>query len=182
MGRRKADKAEIEIIETEIIEKCKVVCQLYSTGEFSMEECCLSAGVPYSSFYRYLGEFPDVAKELTEAKKLRATILSFQLREKAIKSFDKLITGYDAKESRTIIKPVEKKLPNGEIIKENVVESITSSTKHIQPHAGAVMFALINTDPMNFKYRGPSFGNEAESGDEKVEAEIIMPDGTRIVL
>lgn len=55
------------------LEKVALICELYQSGEFTIQSCCEAVGVPYANFNNWTQ--PNLTEEQIEAKDYRKGFL-----------------------------------------------------------------------------------------------------------
>ena len=102
---------------------------------------CKKVGISKSTFYEWLESYPDFSDSLKKARKeFRETIV-----QTLEKSLWKRAAGYEIEESKNEYRT----LKNG----SKVLVKSSKITKHFPPDTGALIFALTNLDPENWKNR-----------------------------
>lgn len=152
-------------------EKLKVVqdiCRQYSEGSFTISSCCSAQGISDRTFYYWCEESSEIAGLYKKAQDACAEVYKGQLREKARTSLDKLVEGYTVTEVRH-----EKTDSDGFLIDKTV-----TITKHIAPNPTAVIFALTNADPTNFKHKQEM--DVTSKGNAITGINMIVPPGAEI--
>lgn len=135
--------------------------------KYSYSQICRKVGITYPTFARWRSE----KEEFREAIELAEETCRQNYAIEAKKSLKKKIKGYHETETRTV------KRPDGE--GELKVVEVTETRKHIPPDTTAIIFALTNTDPQNWKNRHSAEvtgkdGKDLISNmtDEELDAEI----------
>ena len=102
---------------------------------------CKKVGISKSTFYEWLESYPDFSDSLKKArKKFRETIV-----QTLEQSLWKRAAGYEIEESKNEYRT----LKDG----SKVLVKSSKITKHFPPDTGALIFALTNLDPENWKNR-----------------------------
>ncbi len=102
---------------------------------------CKKVGISKSTFYEWLESYPDFSDSLKKArKKFRETIV-----QTLEQSLWKRAAGYEVEE----VKNEYRTLKDG----SKVLVKSSKITKHFPPDTGALIFALTNLDPENWKNR-----------------------------
>lgn len=125
----------------------KQIVDLFRADTYTIYEICRIVRISKSTLYRWMGEYPDFAQEIEDAKEERSQILVVE----AKKSLMRKIKGYDVTETKIVTVPGKKKDKKGNylpIIKEQI-----TTKKHIQADTAAIIFTLTNGDPDNWKNR-----------------------------
>lgn len=102
---------------------------------------CKKVGISKSTFYEWLESYPDFSDSLKKARKeFRETIV-----QTLEQSLWKRAAGYEIEESKNEYRTL--KDGSKELVKSSKI------TKHFPPDTGALIFALTNLDPENWKNR-----------------------------
>lgn len=102
---------------------------------------CKKVGISKSTFYEWLESYPDFLDSLKKARKeFRETIV-----QTLEQSLWKRAAGYEIEESKNEYRT----LKDG----SKVLVKSSKITKHFPPDTGALIFALTNLDPENWKNR-----------------------------
>ena len=102
---------------------------------------CKKVGISKSTFYEWLESYPDFSDSLKKARKeFRETIV-----QTLEQSLWKRAAGYEIEESKNEYRT----LKDG----SKVLVKSSKITKHFPPDTGALIFALTNLDPENWKNR-----------------------------
>ena len=100
---------------------------------------CKKVGISKSTFYEWLESYPDFSDSLKKARKeFRETIV-----QTLEQSLWKRAAGYEVEE----VKNEYRTLKDG----SKVLVKSSEITKHFPPDTGALIFALTNLDPENWK-------------------------------
>lgn len=141
----------------------RVICDKYVTGEYTLESCCKTNGVPYATFYSWITEdrngfiqdIQDLYKKTLAEKRIKESSELVHLAKTALKkklSFEE----YEEKSYE------EKSTPEGTI---KISKTIT---KKIIPSTGDIALALNNLDD-DFKEKQDNSDNSKESVDFEFE-------------
>jgi hypothetical protein len=102
---------------------------------------CKKVGISKSTFYEWLESYPDFSDSLKKARKeFRETIV-----QTLEQSLWKRAAGYEIEESKNEYRTLK---DGGEVLVKS-----SKITKHFPPDTGALIFALTNLDPENWKNR-----------------------------
>lgn len=102
---------------------------------------CKKVGISKSTFYEWLESYPNFSDSLKKARKeFRETIV-----QTLEQSLWKRAAGYEIEESKNEYRT----LKDG----SKVLVKSSKITKHFPPDTGALIFALTNLDPENWKNR-----------------------------
>lgn len=100
---------------------------------------CKKVGISKSTFYEWLESYPDFSASLKKARKeFRETIV-----QTLEQSLWKRAAGYEIEESKNEYRTLK---DGGEVLVKS-----SKTTKHFPPDTGALIFALTNLDPENWK-------------------------------
>lgn len=182
------------------LEKVALICELYQSGEFTIQSCCEAVGVPYANFNNWTQ--PNLTEEQIEAKDYRKGFLReaydlYQeslpkneinymalLKSKVREGLLKKAVGTEYEEVTTEVKVDE----NG----QSKPVSIRKTKKIVLPDTTALIFLAKNVDPENFQERvvnehsgkvqvstGYSHLSDEELKEEKakLEQQLNSPDG-----
>lgn len=135
-------------------QKKERIVALLREDTYSVTELTRIVGCDRSVYYDWLKDDPDFAQAVQEAKEeFRAKMTA-----EAKNSLRKLIQGYTAEETTIISVPSKTKFdPNGNPLP--VIKEQKTIRKPVPPNTGAVIFALTNVDPDNWKNRQEFTGN-----------------------
>jgi predicted CopG family antitoxin len=142
---------------SELVDK---ICSLIEQDTYTIEEICKNVGIVESTYYEWKATKEEFSEAIKKAEKKRMEKLAVAARN----SLMKLVCGYE------VINTKIKKGKDSKVIEE-VIE-----TKNIEPNTAAVIFALTNSDPDNFKNKQFNVNNEIGSkpiGDFKTFMERI---------
>lgn len=142
-------------------ERKEKIIELIKQDTFSRSEICKQVGIGRTVFYEWLKNDPEFAAQVDNAEKE----LMNSLATDAKVSLRKLINGYTAKETTTIYLPSKDKDEKGRPIP--IIKEQKTIEKPVPPNTGAVIFALTNLDPDNWKNR--------QETSAKVEGKIESP-------
>lgn len=102
---------------------------------------CKKVGISKSTFYEWLESYPDFSDSLKKARKeFRETIV-----QTLEQSLWKRAAGYEIEESKNEYRTLKDW--------SKVLVKSSKITKHFPPDTGALIFALTNLDPENWKNR-----------------------------
>lgn len=125
-------------------ERVEIITKAIAAGK-SYKDAYTAAGISYQTFYQWLNEkveFNDLVKKAESEYNewYNATIV-----QDAKRSLRDLVLGFDYEEIKT-------ETGVGKDSK-TIVTKTTKTTKHVAPNPAAVIFALTNRDPDNWKNR-----------------------------
>ena len=124
------------------------IVEFVKTDTFTIGEICRKVGISRQAFYDWKEQHPDFAKDLEDAVNERME--TFVLEAK--KSLLKKVKGYDVQETKVTTVPSGKMEADGKTPIPKIKEQITT-TKHIAPDTGAIIFVLTNGDTDHLKNR-----------------------------
>lgn len=125
-------------------ETVQTICEALARGETAIAAATL-AGVSESQYYEWLNIKPEFSEAVKTAKEQYAEWERNQLLADAKKSLMTLINGMDYEEVTTEYEPDRHGEPK--------IKKQTRKSKKIPPSAAAIIFALTNRDPDNWKNR-----------------------------
>lgn len=114
---------------------------LVKSDTYTIAEICRQVGIGLRTYHKWIGEHPDFAQAVEDAKTER---MQFFVQE-AKKSLVKKICGYEVTETSVTTIP-------GKDGKPQIKEQKTNK-KHIQPDTAAIIFTLTNGDPEHWRNR-----------------------------
>lgn len=114
----------------EIVEE---ITDLIKSDSYTVTEICKRVGIADCTYFEWQKEKPDFSEKIKKAKKERRKMYAVE----AEKSLLKKIRGYEVVETKTVNRQKS--------------TEITTITKHILPDTAAIIFALTNQDPENWK-------------------------------
>jgi hypothetical protein len=181
--------------KAKIIKAVKKVCELYTKGEYTIESCCNSVGVPYRTFMSwfekynsYIGEVPDnynyfaeLADLYRDAKESSSDVFRGNLIKKAENALEQKLVGYEYEETVTEVKQVTDNDGNTVL----VPVGIKKTKKRVLPSDAAIKFTLTALKPEVYgdrstitnlnietdKYKGMSM-EEIEEEIKKVRSDL----------
>lgn len=122
--------------------KSERICELYESGDVTIESCCGENGITVRTFWNWANLDSEISDRYKKAKEKHGRIGKESIREKAIDGLTRLLTGYWIEESET----EELFSKTGQLAGRRVKKK----NRFIGPNATAVIFALKNTDPLNW--------------------------------
>lgn len=142
-----------------IVEK---IADLIRGDSYTIAEICEKVNISKDTYYRWLAQKADFSDAIKKAEDDFNSLIVVE----AKRSLVKLIKGYTVQEKKTVTADTGKKDDDGKPIvrvKEHAVVD-----KHYQPNTAAVIFALTNRDPANWKNR---LNNEM-SGEVAIKSDL----------
>lgn len=126
---------------------------------------CKKVGISKSTFYEWLESYPDFSDSLKKARKeFRETIV-----QTLEQSLWKRAAGYEIEESKNEYRT----LKDG----SKVLVKSSKITKHFPPDTGALIFALTNLDPENWKNRQDN-RLSVDDGISEFKISVVHKEGT----
>jgi transposase-like protein len=124
------------------------IVKLVKTDTFTIEEICARVGISRRLWYQWRDDHPEFVQALEDAERDRMEMFVLE----AKKSLLKKVKGYDVQETKVTTIPSGKTEADGKTPIPKIKEQITT-TKHIAPDTGAIIFVLTNGDPDHWKNR-----------------------------
>ena len=122
---------------------------LVKSDTYTIAEICRQVGIGLRTYHKWIGEHPDFAQAIEDAKTER---MQFFVQE-AKKSLLKKIQGYDVTETKVVTVPKREKGEDGKMKTTPIIKEQTNTKKHIQPDTAAIIFTLTNGDPEHWRNR-----------------------------
>ena len=122
----------------------KRITDLIKADSYTISEICSLSGIDEATYYRWKNDKSDFCEAVEKARKQFDDILV----KEAKNSLRKLVQGYDVEERKTVYVENQKDNQGKPKIKEQTV-----TKKHYQPSVPAVIFALTNKAPEEYKNR-----------------------------
>lgn len=116
----------------------KDICTLIEKDSYTIAEICKIIRISPDTYHRWIKDKPDFSDSIKKAKGEYNEMIAVE----AKKSLVKKIKGYDVEETKTVYSNHN----NKPVIKEK-----TTIKKHINPDTAAIIFALTNRDPVEWK-------------------------------
>ncbi len=138
------------------------IADLIREDSYTIAEICEKVNISKDTYYRWLAHKADFSDAIKKAEDDFNSLIIVE----AKRSLIKLIKGYTVQEKKTVTADTGKKDDDGKPIvrvKEHAVVD-----KHYQPNTAAVIFALTNRDPANWKNR---LNNEM-SGEVAIKSDL----------
>lgn len=130
----------------------KRICDLISKDSYTIAEVCVIVGISERCYYDWQANNAEFAESIARARDQFDELLV----KEAKNSLRKKVLGYEADEKKTVYVTGKDGKP---IIKEQ-----TTVKKHFQPDTAAIVFALTNKAPNEWKNRQ---NNEVTGKDGK---------------
>ena len=150
-------------------ERVEIITKAIKAGK-SYKDAYTAAGVSYTSFYKWLNENIEFADAIKKAEAEYNEWYNATIVQDAKRSLRDLVLGFDYEEIKT----------ESGIGKDGktVVTKTTKTTKHVAPNPTAIIFALTNRDPENWKNRQTNeiTGNLKTESETKVDLSNVPDD------
>lgn len=117
----------------------KEICDLLATGEHRIVDVCKQVGISEAIYYKWKETKVEFLEALKEAEKKRLS----EFKHMARSGLAKLLDVYEYEEEHTEYKTNKEG--------ETLISSKKVIKKRVMPNSTAVIFALCNRDPENFK-------------------------------
>lgn len=138
--------AQVDGVEKDLAD-FNLIMEDYKTGEWTLIECIDRNNIRQHVFFYWINTRPAFNQMYLEVYELHKRSFNILMREMGKMSLRKLVTGYE----KTVESVTYKELisPTGQSIK--VPMERKTYQKHIIPNTNAVVFALTNRDPDEWK-------------------------------
>jgi transposase-like protein len=136
------------------------ICQLISTDSYTIGEICRIVGISKDAFYDWKAKKSDFSDAIKKAENDFNELVIAE----AKKSLMKKVRGYTEQERKTVTVNTGKLDDEGKPVVR--VREHTVTDKYFQPDTAAIIFALTNRDPENWKNRQ---NTDLTTGGEKIE-------------
>lgn len=139
------------------------ICRLISSDSYTVREVCDLCGIHPSCFYNWMNTREEFMNKITQARKDFRELTGVV----AHRSLIRRIQGYSYNEVR-----------NDYVYKDGVetLRGKTVITKHVEPDTSAIIFALTNVDPENWKRNAAMMGDDV-GGTTKFELVMSTLEG-----
>lgn len=167
MAKKKLSKEEKELQKLQsLLKRAKSICDLYAMDTNPIADCIEQSGISIKTWYNWNDENEEVRNMYDESKLKKAARNLDKLRELSATSLELLVTGQTVTTVKNEGVMIVGQVVDGEKQpdKMQVVKSV-QTTKHYQPNVTAVIFALTNADPDNFK-RNATIEHTGKGGKE----------------
>lgn len=125
----------------------KRITDLIKKDSYTIAEICTLSGISESTYYEWVDTKTEFSEQIEKARdKFDEMLVS-----EAKKSLIKKIKGYTVKETKIVTIPSEKRDEAGNPLPK--IKEQTVIDKHFQPDTGAIVFALTNKAPDEYKNR-----------------------------
>lgn len=162
----------------------KRIIDLIKSDSYTNAEICKQVDISEETFYTWKKQKPEFSESLKKARKERLKLFASE----AEKSLLKKIRGYEIEETKTIYIARKDQREYGK--DKAGIKQHTVIKKHIQPDTAAIIFALTNQSPKNWKNKQfnehtgkngedlfKSFEYSKISTDKLKEVEKLLRDG-----
>lgn len=122
------------------------ICELYSTGEYTLASCCKNVGISDRAFNNYINRNSECSEIYKRAKKEATNKYKGELVEKAQSALEKAIEGYYIEETEVVERFNKLGDPAGRVESKKRI--------FVKPNVTAIIFALKNCDPMSWNNEG----------------------------
>ena len=119
-------------------ELVSTICNMIEADTYTIDEICKKVGITTTTYFEWKNVKAEFSKAVKKAEAKRMESLAVDARN----SLRKLVNGYVVTNTKTKVRT----LTNGK-----TEETTEEEVKHIEPNTAAVIFALTNSDPDNFK-------------------------------
>jgi transposase-like protein len=133
----------------------KRICNLIKANSYTIAELCANVGISESCYYHWQETIVEFGEAIARARDQFDEILV----KEAKNSLRKKVNGYEVDEKKTVF-------ING-IDGKPVIKEQTTIKKHFQPDTSAIVFALTNKVPKEYK--------------NKMDAELSGKDGRDLI-
>lgn len=134
------------------------ITSMIRADTYTQREICAAVGVDETTFGRWKTKYPEFAEAIEDAEDERMARMVVI----AKKSLKKKIEGYTVSENKIVSVPTNKKDEKGKSIGR--IKEMTTTEKYVHPDTAAIIFTLVNGDPMHWKNR---VNNEVTGKDGK---------------
>lgn len=149
-------------------ERVEIITKAIKAGK-SYKDAYTAAGVSYTSFYKWLNENIEFADAVKKAEQEYNEWYNATIVQDAKRSLRDLVMGFDYDEIKT-------ESVTGKDGKSTITKT-TKTTKHVAPNPTAIIFALTNRDPDNWKNRQTTEVNANVKADNTVKPDLsAIPD------
>lgn len=125
-------------------ERVEIITKAIADGK-TYKDAYTAAGIGKDAFYEWINDKPEFAEAVKKAEAIYTEWYNTTLVQDCKRSLRELVLGFDYTE----IKTETAQTKDG---KETITKT-TKITKHVAPNPTAIIFALTNRDPDNWKNR-----------------------------
>ena len=122
--------------------KADLICELVASGDYKIVDLCKKAGISHETYYAWKKSKPEFSESLKRSEEQRLEVFKNMARS----GLAKLLDVYEYEEIHTEYVDDPKNAGKPKIKSKKII------TKKIMPNPTAVIFALTNLDPANFKH------------------------------
>lgn len=150
-------------------ERVETITKAIKAGQ-TYKDAYTAAGITYTTFYKWLNEKSEFVDAVKKAESEYNEWYNTTLVQDCKRSLRDLVLGFDYEEIKT-------ETAKGKDGKETITKT-TRTTKHVAPNPTAIIFALINRDPENWKNRQTNeiTGNLKTESESKVDLSAVPDD------
>lgn len=143
-------------------ERVEIITKAIADGK-TYKEAYTMAGIGKDAFYDWINDKPEFAEAVKRAEAIYNEWYNTTLVQDCKRSLRDLVLGYDYTETRTESTTAK----DG----KTKVTKTTTTVKHVAPNPTAIIFALTNRDPENWKNRQTNeiTGNLKTESETKVD-------------
>lgn len=138
------------------------ICSLIEKDSYTVSEICQMVRIDEATYYRWKNDKNDFCEAVKKAQGRFDKLIAAE----AKKSLVKLVRGYTVQEKKVVHTDTGRKDEGGKPILKVKEHAVVD--KHYQPNTGAVIFALTNRDPENWKNKM----NTEHSGSVDVKSKL----------
>ncbi len=153
----------------EKIEIANVICMMYATDQFTLEDCLKFCGVgSKSTWWNWVDSIEQIERSYLESQVLKDREYKHRLKHRARTMAERLIDGYSFEVEEKTSQPVIVK--KGEKPSGMEIATIKTKTIFVKPSVPIILNALYNTDGRTFTRNPEPYkaGNEELPTDIKV--------------
>lgn len=126
----------------------KRICDLFSKDNYTIAEVCAIVGISERCYYNWQAKNADFAENVARARDKFDELLV----KEAKNSLRRKVLGYDVEETKTVFIESKEIDPATGKPKPKIKEK-TTTKRHFQPDTAAIVFALTNKAPDEWKNR-----------------------------
>jgi hypothetical protein len=123
------------------------ICSLIKKDSYTISELCSLSGIAESTYYEWIESKPEFSEAIEKAREAYDRLLV----KEAKASLMKKIKGYTVQETKTVMIDSGKPGPDGKTTPK--IKERTVVDKTFQPDTTAIIFALTNKAPEEYKNR-----------------------------
>jgi len=126
------------------IKKAMLVCEMYTSGEYTILQCCQKNGIKsQTTFLRWCEEIEEIEEAYTRARKAANKVYNLNVGQKAKTELEKRLEGYTVKTSETTYEITEDGQKKIRLVKEK--------EHRVSALDSTVMQVIQNRFPENWK-------------------------------